>query len=150
MQSVLSNRDYCRSWTANRFPLRLWKPHAFNANSCFRVDMADFDTFFTNSACWHSSYEGQVWIAQKNSETKSLILKNAVILGSHKKTFPECLNSIVWIALSEWHFLNRSPRAARWELRAEIYTKWKLMMRLLPSVLPSYCQYYPNRIYTIF
>ena len=88
-----------------------------------------------------NSYEGQVWIAQKkDSNTKSLIRKNAVILGSQKKEFRS-----VWIALSEclrlseWRCLNRPPRATRWELRAGIHTKWKLMMRLLPW-LPCYRQ----------
>ena len=32
MQSVLSNRDYCRSWTVHQFPSRLSKPHALNVN----------------------------------------------------------------------------------------------------------------------
>ena len=57
MQSVLSNRDYCRSWAVGQSPLRLWKPHALNANSRFRVGMADFDTFLANPACWHSISE---------------------------------------------------------------------------------------------
>ena len=49
MKSVLSNRDYCRSWTVGQFSLWLWKPLAVNANSRFRVDMADSDTFFDKS-----------------------------------------------------------------------------------------------------
>ena len=75
MQSVLSNRDYCRSWTVHQVPLRLWKPYALNGNSRFRVDMADFDTFLTNSAGWHNTHK--LINSYSRTFTRKLLLINS-------------------------------------------------------------------------
>ena len=86
MQSDLSNRDYCRSWTVHTSSRCQKNPHALIFNNHCGVIMVDSDALPAKSACWHSTCacihknvitlerlvyviesEGQNWLVVMNS-----------------------------------------------------------------------------------
>ena len=86
------------------------------------ISLEMFCNFKRNTYLWEATIQVSelIWEPSLNCyktklKTKGLILRNAVILGSHKKKpISECLNCLSEsFKLSEQRCLNSSPRAAR-------------------------------------